>query len=45
MANALSLHVTIDHAVIRTWAERRGARPSMPVEEGRPWPLLFDLNT
>jgi hypothetical protein len=43
MANALSLHVTIDHAVIRAWAERRGARPSMPVGEGRPWPLLFDL--
>jgi hypothetical protein len=43
MANALSLHVTIDHAAIRAWAERRGARPSMPVGEGRPWPLLFDL--
>ena len=41
--NAFQFNVTIDHAVIRAWAERRAARPSMMLGDYRPWPLLFDF--
>ena len=34
--------ITIDHAMIRAWAERRGARPSTDEGDERPWPLVFD---
>jgi hypothetical protein len=43
MNNAISIHVTIDHGVIRSWAERRGARPSRSDADGRPPPLMFDI--
>jgi hypothetical protein len=43
MANIIPLHVTIDHDVIRSWAERRAARPAMPLGDDRPWPLKFDF--
>ena len=35
--------ITIDHDFIRTWAERRGARPSTDEGDERPWPLQFDI--
>jgi hypothetical protein len=35
--------ISIDHDLIRTWAERRGARPSTDEGDERPWPLLFDI--
>lgn len=41
MANAVTLYVTIDHQVIISWAERRGARPSTFEGDEHPWPLLF----
>jgi len=41
--NAFQFNVTIDHAVIRAWAECRAARPSMMMGDDRPWPLLFDF--
>jgi len=37
--------ITIDHAVIRVWAERRGARPSTDEGDERPWPLLLDFGS
>jgi hypothetical protein len=37
--------ITIDHDLIRAWAERRGARPSTDEGDERPWPLLFDFGT
>ncbi len=43
MANALALYVTIDHQVIRAWAQRRGARPSTFEGDEHPWPLLFSF--
>ena len=43
MTNAIPIHVTIDHDVIRSWAERRGARPARSDGEGRPSPLTFDI--
>ena len=36
------VQVTVDHDVIKHWAERRGARPARPLEEGRPWQLRLD---
>jgi hypothetical protein len=45
MANAIPLHVTIDHAVIRVWADRRGGRPATFMGDARPWPLRFDFGS
>jgi hypothetical protein len=42
MTNTVPLRATIDHAVIKSWAERRSARPSMPSRHGR-WPLVFEF--
>ena len=39
----VSLWLTIDHDLIRSWAQRRAARPSRPLDEDRPSPLLFAL--
>jgi len=39
----ISLWLTIDHDLIKSWARRRAARPSRPLDEDRPWPLLFEL--
>src|SRR3979409_787963 len=39
----ISLCLTIDHDLIKSWARRRAARPSRPLDEDRPWPLLFEL--
>jgi hypothetical protein len=39
----VSLWLTIDHDLIKSWAQRRAARPSRPLDEDRPWPLLFEL--
>ena len=36
------LCVTVDHGLIKKWAERRHARPSQPEGDERPWPLAFD---
>jgi hypothetical protein len=38
------LHVTIDHQVILSWAQRRGARPSTFDGDEHPWPLFFILD-
>jgi hypothetical protein len=43
MANPVLLQVTIDHQVIFSWAQRRGARPSTFEGDERPWPLFFDF--
>jgi len=43
VANALVLYVTIDHQVIRAWAQRRNARPSTFEGDEHPWPLLFSF--
>jgi hypothetical protein len=43
VADAVSVYITIDHAVIENWAERRNARPSTFMGNERPWPLLFDF--
>jgi hypothetical protein len=43
MASSVLLYVTIDHATIVAWAERRGARPSTFEGDEHPWPLLFDF--
>jgi hypothetical protein len=37
--------ITIDHDLIRTWAERRRARPATNEGDERPWPLLFDFGS
>jgi hypothetical protein len=44
MVNMILLHVTIDHDVIISWAQRRGALPSTFEGDERPWPLFFDFN-
>jgi hypothetical protein len=36
------LYITIDHARIVAWAQRRGARPSTFEGDEHPWPLFFD---
>lgn len=41
MASAVLLHLTIDHQVIFSWAQRRGAHPSTFEGDERPWPLFF----
>ena len=43
MANAVLLRVTIDHNVISSWAQRRGACPSTVEGDERPWPLFFNF--
>jgi hypothetical protein len=43
VANALVLYVTINHQVIRAWAQRRSARPSTLEGDEHPWPLLFSF--
>jgi hypothetical protein len=45
MADAALLYVTIDHQVIFSWAQRRGARPSTCEGDERSWPLLFSFGT
>jgi hypothetical protein len=40
-----AFHVTIDHDVIRSWAERRSACPATLQGDERPWPLKFELRT
>jgi hypothetical protein len=35
--------ITVDHAIIRAWAERRQARPATFEGDERPWPLLFNF--
>jgi hypothetical protein len=45
VANALVLYVTIDHQVIRAWAQRRNARPSTIEGDEHPWPLLFSFGS
>jgi hypothetical protein len=43
MVNTVLLYVTIDHSVIVSWAQRRGARPSTFEGDEHKWPLLFDF--
>jgi hypothetical protein len=43
MANRVPLCITVDHDVIKAWAERMGARPARPTGDERPWPLMFDV--
>jgi hypothetical protein len=45
VANALVLCVTIDHQVIRSWAQRLNARPSTFEGDEHPWPLLFSFGS
>lgn len=45
MANPLTLYVTIDHQVIRAWAQQRNARPSTIEGDEHPWPLLFSFGS
>ena len=45
MANAELLYVTIDHHVIFSWAQRRGAHPSTFEGDERPWPLFFNFGS
>jgi hypothetical protein len=42
MTNTVLLQVTIDHAVIREWARRRGTRPSSMDGHDHPWPLYLE---
>jgi hypothetical protein len=42
MANLTPLCITIDHDLIKSWAERIGARPARPAGDARPWPLMFE---
>jgi hypothetical protein len=37
------LHITIDHQVVFSWAQRTGACPSTFEEDDRPWPLFFSF--
>ena len=41
MANPALLRITIDDDVIRSWAQRREARPSTYEGDEPPWPLKF----
>ena len=41
----MQLAITIDHDVIRSWAETRQARPSTSEGMTRPSPLFFDRDT
>jgi hypothetical protein len=43
MTNMIPIHVTIDHDVIRTWAQRRNGRPSTFLGDERPWPIRFEF--
>jgi hypothetical protein len=43
MANSVLLYVTIDHATIVSWAQRRGARPSTFEGDEHRWPVFFDF--
>jgi hypothetical protein len=43
MANSVLLYVTIDPAIIVSWAQRRGARPSTFEGDEHPWPIFFDF--
>jgi hypothetical protein len=45
VANAVVLYVTIDHQVIRSWAQRLNARPSTFEGDEHPWPLLFSFGS
>jgi hypothetical protein len=45
VANALVLYVTVNHQVIRSWAQHRGARPSTLEGDEHPWPLLFSFGS
>lgn len=45
MTSAALLHVTIDHHVIFSWAQRRGARPSTFEGDERSWPLFFTFGS
>jgi hypothetical protein len=45
MANAVLLHVTIDHNVVLTWAQRRGARPATFEGDEHPWPVSFTFGS
>ena len=45
VANAVVLYVTIDHQVIRSWAQRLDARPSTFEGDEHPWPLLFSFGS
>jgi hypothetical protein len=37
------LNLTIDHQVIFSWAQHRGAYPSTFEGDERPWPLFFNF--
>ena len=43
MAIVTPIHLTIDHAIIRSWAERRRGHPATLEGDERPWPLLFEF--
>jgi hypothetical protein len=43
MSTTVLLQITIDHAVITAWAQRRGARPYTMEGHDHPWPLYFEL--
>jgi hypothetical protein len=45
MSNLVPLCITIDHDVIRTWAELTGVWPGRPAGDDRPWPLMFASGT
>src|SRR6476469_3372811 len=45
VANAVMRYVTIDHQVIRSWAQRLDARPSTFEGDEHPWPLLFSFGS
>jgi hypothetical protein len=41
MSYSVLLYITIDHATIVSWAQRRAARPSTFEGDEHPWPLFF----
>jgi hypothetical protein len=43
MVNAITVHITVDHDVIRSWARARGARPTLSEGMSRPSPLFLDI--
>jgi hypothetical protein len=43
MANEVLLHLTVNHQLIFSWAERRGARPSTIEGGEHPGPLSFSF--
>jgi len=43
--NNMLLNVTIDHQVIFSWAQRRGAHPSTFDGDERRWPLVFSFGS